>query len=283
MIGPDDARRVLVVVAHPDDETFGTGSLLLRLADRGVTTGVCCASRGEAGDVREGVPVPAGGVAALREAELRCAADALGVSEVFLLDLLDSGMTGTAPADSIAGAPMYDVTRRVSDAVAAFGPDLLVTLDGGDGHRDHVRVRDAAVSAGCEHGIPVWLHCLPRGLMRRWAQSLAGQDPDSPYLALGELGTPDEQITTRIDTGEFYDRRWEAIALHRSQVSPYEALPQDLQRAFLATEHLHPAPLPADPDSARHQHNRHTCYWDHLAGRWSCGHAHRTTSTQPVS
>jgi len=280
MIGPDDARRVLVVVAHPDDETFGTGSLLLHLADHGVTTGVCCASRGEAGDVRGGVTVPAGGVGALREAELRCAATLLGVAWVLLLDLVDSGMTGAAPPDSITGTPMHEVTRRVSDAVARFLPDLIVTLDGSDGHRDHVRMRDAAVSAGCEHAIPVWLHCLPRDLMQRWAQSLAGHDPDSPYLALGELGTPDEKVTTRIDTGEFYDRRWEAIALHRSQVSPYEALPEDLKRAFLTTERLRPAPLPADPDSTCHQHNRHTCYWDYLTCQWSCAHERNSADPQ---
>lgn len=189
-LGQAGSTRTLVVVAHPDDETFGTGSLLLHLAARGATTAVCCASRGEAGDVRPGIPTPPGGIAALREAELREAADLLGVSDVTLLDLLDSGMAGTAPVGSIVEVPLTEIARRVSEVVAAFRPDAIVTLDGSDGHRDHARMRDAAVVVGRERDIPVWLHCLPQQLMRRWAQQMAGQDRESPYLAIGELGTP---------------------------------------------------------------------------------------------
>lgn len=267
--------RTLVIVAHPDDETFGTGSLLLHLAGVGATTAVCCASRGEAGEVRRGVTVPRAGIAGLREAELRDAATALGVTDLFLLDLLDSGMTGAAPAGSIAGVAFAEVARRASEIVTAFRPDVIVTLDGSDGHRDHARMRDVAVAVGHERGIPVWLHCLPRGLMRRWAEHMAGRDPDSPYLALADLGTPDELITDRVDTARHYERRLEAIALHRSQVSPYEGLPDDLRRDFLTTEHLRladgaPQGHPADPDRARHQHSRTVCYWDHRACRWSC-------------
>lgn len=281
-LGQGGPLRVLVVVAHPDDETFGTGSLLLHLTANGGTTAVCCASRGESGEIRPGVGVPREGIGALREAELRGAADLLGVSEVTLLDLLDSGMTGTASADSIVGVPLTELTRQVSEAAATFRPDVLVTLDGSDGHRDHARMRDAAVIVGRELGIPVWLHCLPRHLMRRWAQQLAGQDPDSPYLALGELGTPDDEISERIDTGAHYDRRLAAIAMHRSQVSPYEALPDDLRRAFLTTEHLRPAGWEdaVDPDRTRHQHSRTACYWDHLTCRWSCGHILPPTPTE---
>ena len=62
--------------------------------------------------------------------------------------------------------------------------------------------------------------------------------PGSSYLALGELGTPDEEIDLVLDTGAFYDRREAAIALHRSQTSPFEALPTDLRREWLTTEHL---------------------------------------------
>lgn len=268
-LGQTDSRRTLVVVAHPDDETFGTGSLLLHLANTGATTAVCCASRGEAGDLRPGSPTPTGAIAELREAELRDAASLLGVSDIFLLDLLDSGMAGQAPAGSIVGVPLAEVVDRVARVITTFRPDTIMTLDGSDGHRDHVRMRDAAVLAGGEHAIPTWLHCLPRQLMRRWSEHMAQQNPDSPYLALADFGTPDETITVRIDTAEHYDRRLEAIARHRSQSSPFDTLPEDLRRGFLTTEHLRPAG-PADPDRARHQHGRTTCYWDHLECRWSC-------------
>src|SRR6476660_9166915 len=71
--------RLQVVVAHPDDETFGCGSLLLHAAAAGVVTAVCCGTRGEAGEWPEEMVLPPGGIAEQRELELRAAADALGV------------------------------------------------------------------------------------------------------------------------------------------------------------------------------------------------------------
>lgn len=236
--GLEGSGRVLVVVAHPDDETFGTGSLLLHLAALGVTTAVCCASRGEGGEVRAGVDVPTGGIGELREAELRSAADLMGVSLVRVLGLGDLGMSGDPTSGTICGVPADELVYSIAKVVHECAPDALVTLDAADGHRDHSAIRGAVERLGREQGIPVWLSCLPRDAMRSWAERLAGRDPDSPYLAQGELGTPSDQFTTLIDTSALYERRWEAIRCHASQTSPFDDLPEDLARAFLATEHL---------------------------------------------
>ncbi len=181
---------------------------------------------------------------------------------------------------AVVSVRFTDVVDRVSATIDTFRPDLIVTLDGSDGHRDHARTRDAAVAAGREHGIPVWLHCLPQHLMQRWAEHLARDTPDSPYLDLAELGTPDDLHTMHIDTAEHYARRQAAIACHRSQTSPFEALPEELRREFLTTEHLRHAG-PADPDRARHRHGRDTCFWDQVECRWSCHPA--STSHQPTA
>ena len=230
--------RLQVVVAHPDDETFGCGSLLLHARSAGVTTAVCCATRGEAGEVTNGVETPRGGVGQLREGELRAAADLLGVERVDLLDFVDSGMVGDAAPGSLVGAEASRVRASISGAVDAFGPDVIVTLDGSDGHRDHGRVRDVTIEVAAERGVPVFLQCLPRSVMQRWAQFMSREHSDSVYLALGELGTPDDQITHVVDTSEFWEQRWTAIRAHRSQTSPFEGLPEDLARAFLCQENL---------------------------------------------
>jgi LmbE family N-acetylglucosaminyl deacetylase len=73
--------------------------------------------------------------------------------------------------------------------------------------------------------------------MRRWAEHMAALDPASVYLQL-ELGRPDEEATTIIDTSTEADRLRRAIKEHRTQRSPYEGLPSELEGAFLATEHL---------------------------------------------
>jgi LmbE family N-acetylglucosaminyl deacetylase len=230
--------RLLLVVAHPDDETFGCGSLLLHAAAAGAVTTVVCATRGEAGEVASDVQLPAGGLGALREAELREAARLLGVRRVELLAFRDSGMEGDADPSTLVGAPFDAVKEAVARAAEAAEPDVVVTLDGSDGHRDHARVRDAALEVAEERGIPAYLQCLARSTMERWAEFMAAGDRDSPYLHLGPLGTPDDELTDRIDTTAFLGARWRAIRAHRSQTSPFEGLPDELAAAFLCTEHL---------------------------------------------
>lgn len=85
--------RVQVVVAHPDDATFGCGSLLLLLhaAVAGTVTAGCCATRGEAGEAAASSGIGPAKLAAVRERELHDAAALLGVDHVDLLSFTDSG------------------------------------------------------------------------------------------------------------------------------------------------------------------------------------------------
>ena len=188
------------VVAHPDDETFGCGSLLLHAAAAGARTTVVCATRGEAGGVAPGVRVPTSGIAALREAELRSAARALGVSEVELLGFTDSGMDGLPADGSLCGAPYAEVVTAVRSAVERHDPDVVVSLDGSDGHRDHARIRDAVVDAVAGSERRLYLHGLPRSLMHRWVRHHAGNPDAAAYVELPDIGTPDDQFTTVLDT-----------------------------------------------------------------------------------
>lgn len=235
---PATSHRLLVVVAHPDDETFGCGSLLLHAAAAGAHTTVLCATRGEAGGVAASVQVPPEGIAALRETELRRAAAALGVADVQLLDFADSGMDGEPGAGTLCAAPLEKVVDAVAGVVAAERPDVVVTLDASDGHRDHAHVRAAVEQVLQGSGVRLYLQALPRSLMHDWVRHNATKSGASVYVELPEIGTPDEQITTIVDTADHYAARQAAIAIHASQSSPFDGLPEDLQRAFLATDHL---------------------------------------------
>ncbi len=225
--------RLQVVVAHPDDETFGCGSLLLHAKASGAVTAVCCATRGEAGgDIPD--------LAAVRERELHEAASILGVDQVRLLQYADSGMNGDPPAGALCGSPGDDVRDAVRREIETFGPDVVVTLDASDGHRDHACIRDATVAAARAAGIPrVYLMCLPRSLMRRWADQMRIDRPDIEYLDAdaASLGTPDTEITTIVDAAEHLERRLKAHAVHASQTSPFDGLALDLRDAFLSTVH----------------------------------------------
>jgi LmbE family N-acetylglucosaminyl deacetylase len=73
-----DTLRLLAIFPHPDDETLGMGSTIARYAAEGVGTYLVCATRGERGWFESEGPNPGlEGVARIREAELRCAAQAM--------------------------------------------------------------------------------------------------------------------------------------------------------------------------------------------------------------
>ncbi|HEX2383343.1 MAG TPA: PIG-L deacetylase family protein [Acidimicrobiales bacterium] len=238
-------RRLLVVVAHPDDETFGCGSLIADAAAAGARVTVCCATRGEAGETAQGCDLRGRPLADVRVEELQAAGRALGAAEPVLLDFVDSGMTGDASEETLFAAPFDSVVEAVTQVVADVDPDVVVTLDptGGDGHRDHVRIAQATVeavrrSARVDASLYCW--CVPRSLLTRWLQRLTESRPDSGHLELepAELGRPDDEITTVIDVGHHLALRRKAMALHASQRSPLDDMPEDLADTFLRFDRL---------------------------------------------
>jgi N-acetyl-1-D-myo-inositol-2-amino-2-deoxy-alpha-D-glucopyranoside deacetylase len=239
--------RWLVAVAHPDDETFGCGSVIARAAARGAVVTVACATRGEAGEV--GPEFPAGAdLGTVREAELRRAATHLGVARVELLGYRDSGFDGEPESGSLCAAPVEEVTEVLARLVDEIDPAVVVVLDGSDGHRDHLHVR-AAMRAALETtaaGSALYEQCLPNSLLRRWLDEMKSVRPDTAYHSLdpATLGRSDAEITHVLDTADVLDRREAAIAEHRSQTSPFEGLSDELRRAFLATDHLAEVTLP---------------------------------------
>jgi LmbE family N-acetylglucosaminyl deacetylase len=241
MSGP--TRRALLVVAHPDDETFGAGSVIASLSAAGVEVVVCCATRGEVGEAH-GVPDGAD-LGAVREAELRAAGAILGVADFVLLGYLDSGMVGDLAEGSLVGAPLEEVVGRVRAVVEDLDPELVITLDpvNSDGHRDHVRIGEATTEA-CRGrgGTRVYYWTVSREMLRVWFAELARVQPDAGLLALdldrSGVGRPDADITTVVDVSAFRSVRERAVAAHSSQRSPMADMPEHLVEAFVSTDRL---------------------------------------------
>lgn len=238
-IRPGD--RWLVAVAHPDDETFGCGSLIAEAARHGAHVTVLCATRGEAGERTPEIPDDAD-LGAVREAELHAAAALLGVARVRLLDYGDSGFDGEPLAGTLCGSPLAEVTATLAAELAAAAPSVVVILDGSDGHRDHLRMKagiEAAV-AGIDTAPLVVQTCLPNSIMRRWLDEMRETHPDAAYHGIdpAQFGTPDALVTDVLDHSDVLGLREAAIALHRSQRSPYDELSPDLRRAFLADTYV---------------------------------------------
>jgi LmbE family N-acetylglucosaminyl deacetylase len=234
--------RLLVVVAHPDDETFGLGSLIAGAVDRGAEVVVCCATRGEAGESEVEV-APGQTIGELREAELHEAGRILGVHRHVLLDYRDSGMEGEAAPDSLAGAPLDDVVAALRAVLADVRPTVVVTLDPvtSDGHRDHDRIGAATLAAAAETpSLPTYVWTVPRPLIHRWFEELASARPGSAYAdeAPPDAGRPQEEITTVIDGTAYLEVRERAGAAHASQKPPLAGMPRELELMFLGTDHL---------------------------------------------
>ncbi len=122
----------MCVLAHPDDESLGTGGTLAKCAAEGVATYLVTATRGERGRFGDGTAPPET-VGQAREAELMAAAKELGLREVRFLDYPDAGLDKVDPAAAIEKIAGH--LRRVKPhVVITFGPD------GAYGHPDHIAI-----------------------------------------------------------------------------------------------------------------------------------------------
>ena len=155
-------RKVLLaVLAHPDDETFGVGGTLALYAKKGVDVYLICATRGEAGIVEKKYLEGFGSIAELREAELRCAANKLGIHEVIFLGYRDSGMPGSHDNQNpmaLINAEISELAQKINNHIQNIKPHVVITFDeiGGYMHPDHICVHQAtriAFYAAVETGI----------------------------------------------------------------------------------------------------------------------------------
>lgn len=187
-------QRALVVVAHPDDESFGLGGVLDQLIRGGSEVWALCFTHGEASTLG-GRPAD---LAGLRAAELDAAAGILGITHTELLGYPDMGLSDVAVAE-LAG--------HVELLAGELDPTHLVAFDTGGitGHPDHQQATRAAVAAGALLGVPVIGWALPAAV----AKALNAE------FGTAFVGRPPAEIdwTVPVDRG----RQWKAIAAHASQ------------------------------------------------------------------
>jgi LmbE family N-acetylglucosaminyl deacetylase len=147
-------RGLLAVLAHPDDESMGTGGLLLRHTRVGLDVNAICATRGEAGWVGKPEGAAPEDLATIRAAELEAAAAALGLTGIELWTYPD-GALDRADSTALTQLIWEEIVKLRPAAVVGWGPD------GGYGHPDHIAIgsyTDAAVAAVPEGERPALYH-----------------------------------------------------------------------------------------------------------------------------
>jgi len=262
---PGTSRRTLLaVLAHPDDESFGIGGTLAKYAAEGVRVVLACATRGEAGEISDPSLGTREQLAEIRERELHCACDVLGISELHLLGYRDSGMAGSPDNDNpraLVQADPFEVVGKIVRVIRQVRPQVVVTFEegGGYGHPDHVAIHRHTVAAfqaagdptqypehlaaGLEPYVPQKLYftALPRRFFRGFAQRLKELGLEDRFADFDweSRGIPDELCTAEIDVSDYVDVKLRAFQCHRTQLSPdspFSLLPREVRWEFMSTE-----------------------------------------------
>lgn len=218
--------RLMAVLAHPDDESLGVGGTLAKYASEGVEVYLLTATRGDAGRYGHHRPGDAqhpgsSALADIRERELRAAASVLGVREVALLDYRDQHLDRAAPQEVIAAVVRH--LRRVQPhVVITFGPD------GGYGHPDHVAISQyttAAVVAAADPTISkLYYMAWPESTWAAYQSAIKKLTSTVDGVERQAVPWPDWEITTVLNTRQFCQTVWRAIACHESQMTVYTRL-----------------------------------------------------------
>lgn len=263
----EEQRTLLAVFAHPDDESFGIGGTLARYAAEGVRVVLACATMGEAGEISDPGLGTVEQLAEIRERELRCACEVLGIGELHLLGYRDSGMAGSPDNDDprcLVQADPAEVVGKIVRVIRQVRPQVVVTFEegGGYGHPDHMAIHRHTVAAFQAAGDPgqypehlamglephllqrLYFTALPRRFFRGLARRLNAMGFD--LSRFGDFdwesrGVPDELCITEIDVSAYVDIKLQAFQCHRSQLSrngPFGLIPPEVRWDFMGTEYF---------------------------------------------
>ncbi|ANN15272.1 mycothiol conjugate amidase Mca [Amycolatopsis orientalis] len=265
---PKSRLRLMAVHAHPDDESSKGAATLARYAAEGHEVMVVTCTGGEAGSVLNPAmdrPEVQANMTEIRREEMARAAKILGVNHVWL-GFIDSGLPEGAPLPpvpegSFAVVPLEESTGALVKVIREFRPHVIVTYDenGGYPHPDHIRTHEISVAAFDAAGEPecypdagepwqplklYYVHGFSRARMTIFHEALLARGLESPYEEWLKSWDPEkadvmERVTTRVECGDYFEQRDEALKAHATQIDPnsrWFAVPRDLQREVWPTE-----------------------------------------------
>ena len=241
---------MLLVHAHPDDETIATGVTMARYLDEGVSVTLVTCTRGEEGEVL----IPAlshlsakhdDELGAHREQELADAMAILGVTDHRFLGgagtYRDSGMMGEPTNDhpqSFWRADLLEAATHLVAVIREIRPHLLITYDdfGQYGHPDHIQAHRVAMYAQSLAGVttfkpdlgPAWeipriyWTALPKSFVQRGVDAFVAAGAKGFFGLEDGQGLPwaldDALVTTEISAVAYEPRKIEALRAHATQV-----------------------------------------------------------------
>jgi LmbE family N-acetylglucosaminyl deacetylase len=225
-----ESLRLLAIFAHPDDESLGAGSTLAKYSAEGVETYLICATAGERGWNGEEKDNPGFfELGKIRKNELRCAAETLGIKQVFFLDYIDGDLDQANPQEAID--KLAAIIRKVRPQVAlSFGPD------GAYGHPDHIAISQLAQAACFRAGDRLYMDSQdqPAHIVSKFYFMVIAKELAVNYSKVfGDIRMnidgvdrtvihwEDWAYTTVIDGSNYWRIVLNAVNCHQSQVAIY--------------------------------------------------------------
>ena len=247
--------RLLLVHAHPDDETINNGVTMAKYVAEGSLVTLVTCTRGEEGEVL--VPELAHLASAYddklgehRETELRDAMRELGVTDFRFLGApmkqwRDSGMMGSDPnnrSDNFWNADLDEAAESLVEIILETKPHVLVTYDeiGGYGHPDHIQAHRVAMRGAelaRERGWEIqkiYWNTIPRSIIEQGIEAM--KDTGIQFFGVDKaedfpFAQPDELVTTVINGEDFVEKKMAAMRAHPTQIAvdgPFFALSDNL-------------------------------------------------------
>jgi N-acetyl-1-D-myo-inositol-2-amino-2-deoxy-alpha-D-glucopyranoside deacetylase len=249
------AKRLLLVHAHPDDETINNGVTMAKYAASGAQVTLVTCTRGEEGEV---LVTELANLASdkddklgeHREIELKDAMAQLGINDFRFLGApnkkwRDSGMMATPQnerGDVFWQADLDEASHELVKIILEIQPQVLITYDefGGYGHPDHIKAHRVAMRAtelAAEQGwqiSKIYWNTMPRSVIQMGIEKMkeVGSDffgaqsaDDLPFAK------PDELVTTVVNAPEYVPQKLKAMKAHATQISvdgPFFALSNNL-------------------------------------------------------
>lgn len=268
-----DNRRLLLVHAHPDDESIGTGATMAKYVAEGAQVTLVTCTLGDEGEIL--VPDLAhlaahdqDKLSGHRLGELAEAMARLGITDFRILGGIgayrDSGMIGTPPnerPDCFWQADLLEAAKHLVTIIRETKPQVLVTYDdfGGYGHPDHIQAHRVATYAAAlaavqsfapELGAPwqiskLYWTAFPVSVIRAGIEALRAKGEDSGFAAQDPddvpFACPDEFISTVINAGEYVEQKFAALRAHETQInaeSGFFALSNNLGSQVMGSEYF---------------------------------------------
>lgn len=269
-----ETYRLLISLAHPDDEAFGCGGLIALNRRRSIHTTLLCATKGEAGQISSPDLATPANLGAVREQELRTAAAIMGVDDLYFLGYRDSGMAGTPENQhphAFTNAPAGAVVPRLVRFIRTVRPQVIITFDptGGYGHPDHIAIHQHTVAAFHAAADPAYnpaqgapwqaarllYLAFDRSIFAAVAEDLRDQGLEMPDFGGGEDDAspwPEQPVHYKLDVAATLDQKWAALHSHATQFGPdhpFRRVREPVMRRVFSQEwfeQVWPTPAPVE-------------------------------------